>query len=152
MLMMSPFSLYFQQVFGMRFCPAAYRSARIVTTPTLQVDRNHRHHRNHLRAKNNQKPIQAVPKKQSGLVFLYYFNILFIIVSSSPTRDSMNAYGYSGDGGYGGVGQLHGTGSKLRSHRFCVWAGTSRASGAQAEPLYCKEIQGVSAHVVPCSR
>jgi hypothetical protein len=121
MLMMSPFSLYFQQVFGMRFCPAAYRSARIVTTPTLQVDRNHRHHRNHLRAKNNQKPIQAVPKKQSGLVFLYYFNILFIIVSSSPTRDSMNAYGYSGDGGYGGDGQLHGTDSKRRSHRFCVW-------------------------------
>jgi hypothetical protein len=107
MLMMSLFSLYFQQVCGLRFYPAAYRSARIVTTPTLQVDRNHRHHRNHLRAKNNQKPIQAVPKKQSGLVFLYYFNILFIIVSSSPARDSMNAYGYSGDGGYGGDGQMY---------------------------------------------
>ena len=104
MLMMSLFSLYFQQVFGLRFCPAAYRSACIVTIPTLQVDRHHRHHRNHLRAKNNQKPIQAVPKKQSGLVFQYYFNILFIIVCSSPTRDSMNAHGYSG---YSGDGQMY---------------------------------------------
>jgi hypothetical protein len=100
MLMMSLFSLYFQQVCGLRFCPAAYRSARIVTTPTLQVDRHHRHHRHHL-GKEQSKTIQAVPKKQSGLVFLYYFNILFIIVSSSPTRDSMNAHGYSGDGGDG---------------------------------------------------
>ena len=62
------------------------------------------------------------------------------------------ARGVGGDGGDGGDGQLHGTGGKQRSHRFCVWAGTSWASGARAGPLYCKEIQGVQAHAQPCGK
>jgi hypothetical protein len=81
MLMMILFSLYFQQVYGLRFYPAACRSACIVITPTLQVDRHHRNHRNHHLVEIDEimynNPIKAVLKKQSGFLFYFYmFSIL----------------------------------------------------------------------------